>query len=116
VIASRGGEPPKIIRQKMTLLEFKSSIKDTNPPSEVNSLLRALWYDYKNDWETAHNLAQEVETNEGSWVHGYLHRKEGDDSNARYWYSRAGKKFPKVTLEEEWDEIASALLSNSPNV
>jgi hypothetical protein len=42
--------------------------------------------------------------------HAYLHRKEGDPSNAKYWYTRCGKKPSKDSLEEEWRSIASALL------
>lgn len=94
----------------MTLLEFKSTLKNAEPPEGINDLLRAMWYDAKQDWNTAHNISQEIHTSDGSWVHAYLHRKEGDESNARYWYSRASKKFPKVSLEEEWEEIAETLL------
>lgn len=94
----------------MTLLEFKSSLQNTAPPHGINDLLCALWYDAKHDWTAAHGIAQDIETQDGSWIHAYLHRKEGDESNARYWYSRAGKKFPKVSLQEEWDGIAETLL------
>lgn len=94
----------------MTLIEFKASLQNAEPPQGINDLLRALWHDAKQDWNTSHNIAQDVETSDGSWVHAYLHRKEGDESNARYWYNRAGKKFPKISLEEEWEEIAAELL------
>ncbi len=72
-------------------------------------LIAALWWDARGDWARADELAQAVETAEGAWVHAYLHRKEGDLSNADYWYSRAGKRRPAVTLEQEWAEIAAAL-------
>lgn len=45
------------------------------------------------------------------WVHAYLHRKEGDTSNAQYWYARAGKPVYSGTLEEEWAVISEALLA-----
>jgi hypothetical protein len=61
-----------------------------------------------------HNIAQEIDTAEGAWVHAYLHRKEGDESNARYWYSRAGKGFPKISLKEEWKELVVRLLTSEP--
>jgi hypothetical protein len=61
-------------------------------------------------WEKAHEVAQDVEGRDGAWVHAYLHRKEGDVSNAGYWYGRAGKKPASGTLEQEWSEIAEALL------
>lgn len=78
----------------------------------MHLLLQALWFDGKEDWESAHNMAQNVNTSEGSWVHAYLHRKEGDLGNASYWYSRAGKPMAKNSLAEEWEEIVRALLQN----
>ncbi len=47
---------------------------------------------------------------DGSWVHAYLHRKEGDLSNAGYWYERAGRKPATSALADEWDQIAGELL------
>jgi hypothetical protein len=97
----------------MTLQEFKASLKFTAPPTELNALLQAMWYDGKGDWEASHNLAQDIHTKEGSWVHAYLHRKEGDAGNAAYWYARAGRKMPSVKLEEEWDLICKELIEQS---
>lgn len=94
----------------MTLEEFKSSLKNFDPPNGLSHLLKALWYDGKNNWEMAHNIAQDINSNDGSWVHAYLHRKEGDLGNASYWYSRAGRRMPEVSLEEEWDGIVSEFL------
>jgi hypothetical protein len=73
------------------------------------ALLAALWWDGAGDWNRAHDLAQSVESPEGSWVHAYLHRKEGDFGNADYWYRRAGRRRPATSLDEEWAAIAEAL-------
>ncbi len=94
----------------MSLKEFEDSLKSSHPPQGISDLLKALWYDAKGHWETAHDLAQEVDSGEGAWVHAYLHRKEGDLSNASYWYHRAKRQLPTLTLEEEWKSIASELL------
>ncbi len=94
----------------MTIEAFKSSLSDTHPPDKVSKLLQALWYDAKDDWQMAHNIAQETGSEDGSWVHAYLHRKEGDHGNAAYWYRRAGKSMPRTSLEEEWESIARKLL------
>ncbi len=94
----------------MTLPEFKNSLNQQQPP-KVAVLLQALWYDAKGDWAKAHNLAQDVETPDGSWVHAYLHRKEGDNGNAKYWYTRAKRKMSTYPLEREWEEIAKEFLS-----
>ena len=48
---------------------------------------------------------------DGSWVHAYLHRKEGDQGNAGYWYDRAGRPFCKESLQAEWETLVSELLT-----
>jgi hypothetical protein len=58
----------------------------------------------------AHRIAQEDESRDGAWVHAYLHRKEGDASNAAYWYGRAARPMTQTGLDEEWHAIAHALL------
>jgi hypothetical protein len=93
----------------MTLAEFNATL-DSNTPPEVAPALVALWHDAKGDWEAAHNAAQDIEDATGAWVHAYLHRKEGDDSNAAYWYRRAGKAVARDALGVEWERIATALL------
>ena len=72
--------------------------------------LKALWYAGKDEWDNAHKLIQDVEDKNAAWIHAYLHRKEGDIGNADYWYRRAGKFRSSLSLEEEWEEIVSALL------
>ena len=79
----------------------------TDQPAEVI----ALWHDARGDWRQAHVVVQDLETPEAAWVHAYLHRKEGDDSNARYWYTRAGQPVFRGALDEEWTHIAEALLA-----
>jgi hypothetical protein len=72
--------------------------------------LAGLWWDAKGDWGKAHESAQEDESAAGAWVHAYLHRKEGDLSNAAYWHRRADKPVSKRSPEDEWNEIAAELL------
>ncbi len=94
----------------MTLQQFRDSLLGANPPEECGLALAGLWWDAKGDWTKAHESAQQDEGPAGAWVHAYLHRKEGDASNAKYWYQRAGKMMARTSLEEEWNEIAAALL------
>ena len=75
----------------MTTATFKDSLKNDQPPAGLSPALEAMWWDGKGDWERSHDIAQEIHSTEGSWVHAYLHRKEGDRGNAAYWYARAGK-------------------------
>lgn len=98
----------------MSFEELQQSIADdAAPPGELSLALQALWHDGRGDWEKAHACAQDDHSRDGSWVHAYLHRKEGDLGNAGYWYARAGRARPeqRVTLEAEWDQIAGELAS-----
>jgi hypothetical protein len=79
------------------------------PPAQ-SLALQGLWHDMKGDWTRAHECAQDDHSAAGSWVHAYLHRKEGDLGNARYWYRQADQPVYTGPLEEEWEQIAEALL------
>jgi hypothetical protein len=94
----------------MTLSEFKSSLSEDAPAKGTNLFLQALWNDAKGNWDKAHIIVQDIDNDDGAWIHAYLHRKEGDESNARYWYNRARKRIPGISLREEWEEIASYFL------
>ena len=43
-------------------------------------------------------------------MHAHLHRVEGDLANAGYWYRRADLPPSDAPLDDEWAEIATALL------
>jgi hypothetical protein len=86
----------------MTLYDFRKSLTASEPPAELTLALAGLWWDAKGDWTRAHESAQQDEGTGGSLVHAYLHRKEGDQGNAAYWYSRAGKPVCRETLDAEW--------------
>ncbi len=94
----------------MNLDEFRNSLSQPSPPSELAHGLVGLWWDAKDDWTRAHESAQQDEGPDGSWVHAYLHRKEGDHSNAAYWYGRAGKPVCPEPLDAEWLGIVITLL------
>lgn len=91
---------------------FQKIKPGTKDFSKLSIPLRALLIDYNGDWDRAHSLVQNESTTEAAWVHAYLHRKEGDDANANYWYSNAGRYFSTSSLEIEWEEIAITLLRN----
>jgi hypothetical protein len=95
----------------MTVEQFLESLKHDDPPAGLDFALAAVWWDVKGDWTKAHESAQQDEGPRGSGVHAYLHRKEGDASNAAYWYGQAGRPVASGPLAEEWREIAGALLA-----
>lgn len=94
----------------MTVDEFRKSLSADAPPPNLSLALAGLWWDAKGNWTKGHESAQQDEGPGGSWVHAYLHRKEGDSSNAAYWYGRAGKPVAREPLEVEWEAIARFLL------
>lgn len=89
---------------------FKASLEDSEPPAGLSLALQALWHDGRGDWTTGHDCLQDDESPEGSWVHAYMHRKEGDLPNAYYWYQRAKQPIERGTLESEWSQIVRKLL------
>jgi hypothetical protein len=93
----------------MTVDDLRASLKAAGPPPNLSPLLRALWLDASGDWSGAHGIAQEDESRNGAWVHAYLHRKEGDEGNAAYWYRRAARPPYTGRLDEEWEVIARSL-------
>jgi hypothetical protein len=94
----------------MDLMSFRKSTADPKPPADLSFALQALWWDAKGDWDKAHECAQARDDDAGMSVHAYLHRKEGDLSNAGYWYRRCGRPPATVTLEQEWQALAEELL------
>ena len=97
----------------MTLAELKSNLASTTPPAGLSTPLLALWHDGRGDWDAAHRVAQDIDDADGSWIHAYLHRKEGDAGNAAYWYRRAGQPVASGSLDAEWEQIVTALLQRS---
>ncbi|HEU5283819.1 MAG TPA: hypothetical protein VFU53_08395, partial [Burkholderiales bacterium] len=109
-VASAPGVP-RVNREiaDMDLEAFRRTLAGPQPPA-LPAPLRALWHSARGEWDRAHAIVQEEDDRDSAWVHAYLHRVEGDLSNARYWYARAQKPPCKGALEDEWNELASALL------
>jgi len=97
----------------MDLEAFRRSTGLDAPPEQLAPALTALWWDAKGDWSKAHECAQQDEGPDGAWVHAYLHRKEGDSSNAAYWYRQASRPIASGGFQDEWLRIARTLLSRS---
>jgi len=94
----------------MNIEQFKASLSNEAPDAGLSAPLAALWWDAKEDWARAHTLVDELETQDGMAVHAYLHRKEGSDWNADYWYQRSGRDHHRPTLDAEWAALVEALL------
>ncbi|WP_420322825.1 hypothetical protein [Flagellimonas sp.] len=90
---------------------FQETMDFPKPNTEWPEALQALWWDAKGNWNASHNIAQDLHTPMGSWIHAYLHRKEGDKWNAGYWYRQAGRSFPECSLEKELEQMVEHVLN-----
>jgi len=101
--------------RNMTIEEFRATLAGAAPPTGISAALEAMWQDARGRWDRAHQIAQDIPEADktGAWIHAYLHRKEGDLSNASYWYHRAHRPVQSGSLETEWAQIVTALLSSA---
>ena len=113
-------QPPKLPKNPSIFngRSFTSSISlhalsGPGPPAGVSGALAALWWDARGDWDRAHAAAQADTSRDGAAVHAYLHRKEPDPANARYWYARAGRAPATGPLDAEWTALAEDLLASA---
>ena len=69
---------------------------------QARCCLAAIWllYDYLDE---SHTISQGISTVEGSFWHGIMHRREGDFSNAKYWFRKVGQHPVYESLAEGWD-------------
>ena len=96
----------------MNYQEFIDSLDQGECPAACGPHLRALWFDAVGDWNSAHEIVQNMDDTMAARIHAYLHRKEGDDWNSQYWHRRAGSRFPDdMSLEQEWESLLARLIS-----
>ena len=110
--AGLGPGPRSDIRSQQTLeAGLEAQFRESDLTGQQRQLVRALvllWHDHL---EAAHEIAQRVETPDGAFVHGIMHRREPDYGNAAYWFRRVGRHpvFPILaTRVAEWLESKSA--------
>ena len=95
--------------KKISLEGFKTSLSRAEPPEDFSAQEKALWFAGKGNWGKAHLIVQDLNDPLSYNIHAFLHRQEGDHSNASYWYHKAGVKIPAISLDREWEEIVSNL-------
>lgn len=89
---------------------FELSLGRDEPPPSGGPMLRAIWHGLRGEWDAAHELAQAQGDAEGAGVHAWLHRIEGDLTNADYWYRQARQPPRRDDVRAEGLDIARRLL------
>ncbi len=91
---------------------LRATLANPEPAPTFDLALQALWWAAKPDWDRAHECAQGREGDPAcDLVHAHLHRVEGDEVNAAYWYRRAHRPVSTAPLQDEWSAIAAELLA-----
>jgi hypothetical protein len=95
------------LRQRMNIEE----LWERDDPTQLGSKhLQAIWYDLHGDWNSAHNIVQQMSDEFAMWIHAYLHRKEPDIWNAKYWYRACGHPYPgDLSFDQELESILIGL-------
>ena len=78
--------------------------------SEDKLLVDALALCREGSWDAAHTLVQQDDSRLAAWLHGVIHQEEGDLSNARYWFNRAGRRDPDPTTINELNFFEQELI------
>ena len=87
-------------------LQSRSVLDEINglAGSRSDELRSALWL-AAGDLDRSHGISQGIENADGSFLHGIMHRREGDFSNAKYWFRRAGSHAIEHTIASETGQL-----------
>lgn len=100
-----------------SLDSFFSAQKILEPRKPLLRSAALLWHDHL---DASHTISQGIETRDGSWLHGIMHRREPDYGNAKYWFRRVAphEAFPKLAeraealLESDGTGLSKRLIEN----
>jgi hypothetical protein len=77
---------------------------------EMRAACRAGLLLLNDDLNAAHQIAQRLDTPTGAFWHAIMHRREGDFSNANYWWRQTGAH---PAFDDVYTEVMSALISQT---
>ena len=79
---------------------------------QKDNLFKAIILADDGKWENAHITVQDIENEYAYWIHANLHREEGDISNSKYWYRRAGRDYTEIDFKLERENIRKEIEEN----
>lgn len=101
LVHSRSEHPRSVIKELQTVA--LEDLLGTNVADRLMAqAVRAGLLLVADAWNEAHEVAQDLDTVEGSYWHGIVHRREPDAGNAKYWFRRVGTH-PVFARLGEWD-------------
>jgi hypothetical protein len=85
VVTAGGNEPAADLLRALSPDQLL--IKPITSRPDADAVLAGLWLWH--DWlDSSHTISQSLQSGTGSFWHAIMHRREGDFSNAKYWYAR----------------------------
>jgi hypothetical protein len=104
------GQPNLPSRRQLEALSAEALVqpRPLRNKDQAEACLAALWL-YHDFLDESHTISQSIETPEGSYWHGILHRREPDAANAAYWFRRLGDHAVFTALAVEAKELGLAL-------
>jgi hypothetical protein len=102
------GSPDATVRPQLVALSAESfrpqAVRDANMAAACRA---GLWLRF-NYLDESHKISQDIDTPEGSFWHGLVHRREGDFDNSKYWFGRVGTHPIFEPLRQTAAELAAA--------
>jgi len=108
------GDAPAVARE--LLQDVKPAQLLAQPitsPTAADALLAALWL-WHDALDESHRISQRIETPDGSYWHGIMHRREGDFSNSKYWLARCRNHPAGAAIAQQLPAIIAGHSANDP--
>ena len=103
------GRPDPTLRKSLQHATLATAFGDSQliDLDMARCCLAGIWllHDFLHE---SHAISQQIETSTGSFWHGVMHRREGDFSNAKYWFRQVGQHAVFDELGSQISALASS--------